>query len=473
MKLAALHPGIDAPQIHDARIFRLLSNTAVAPVSMARDAVNKARELKGLSSEDVAALLCCQDRDTIDDLFAAANEIKQAIYGKRLVLFAPLYISNLCSNDCLYCAFAARNKAIKRKALSQEEIAEQVRALIRSGQKRVLLVAGEAHHEKGLDYILRSIETVYKTREGHGEIRRLNVNIAPVDTNEFRLLKQSGIGTYQLFQETYHRATYARMHPSGPKADYDFRISALDRAFEAGIDDVGMGVLFGLFDFRYEVLALLEHIRHMEQRFGVGCHTISIPRLEPADGAKVAQEPPYPVSDLDFKKIVAVLRLAVPYTGLILSTRESEKIRCETIRLGISQISAGSRTAPGAYTSHPDENSSGSQFQLGDHRSLNEVIVDVAGSGHIPSFCTACYRLGRTGGDFMELAKPGLIKNFCLPNALLTFKEYLEDYADPATRELGQRALTENLLDIPSETRRNEVRKRLEQIEAGARDLFF
>jgi len=317
---------------------------------------------------------------------------------------------------------------------------------------------------------LKAIETIYATRSGNGEIRRVNVNVAPLTLEEFRELKAARIGTYQLFQETYHRATYAAVHRGGKKRDYDWRTSAFDRAMEAGIDDVGLGVLFGLYDWRFEILALLQHIRHLERRFGVGPHTISVPRIEPAVGSPLASNPPHAVSDRDFLKVVAILRLAVPYTGIIMSTRETPEIRRETFALGVSQISAGSRTNPGGYSDGSTE-AQGSQFQLGDHRSLDEVIRDVAAMGHIPSFCTACYRLGRTGGDFMELAKPGEIKDHCAPNALSTFMEYLEDYASLATRAAGEQLICRTLADM-DERQRGTAQRLLERVRGGKRDVF-
>jgi len=436
----------------------------------AREVIAKARELKGLDAPDVATLLQCDDPVVLEEMFHSAREVKESIYGSRIVLFSPLYISNLCQNDCQYCAFRVRSKDVQRRALNQEEIAEEVRHLVRTGHKRILLVAGEAYPQEGLDYIFKSIATVYGVREGKGEIRRVNANIAPLTVEEFRELKASKIGTYQLFQETYHLPTYKQMHLCGPKADYPWRLNGIGRAFEGGIDDVGIGVLFGLYDFRFEILALIQHIRHLEKVYGVGPHTISVPRLEPAEGSEIASTPPYHVSDENFKKIVAILRLAVPYTGIIMSTRETAKMRSETFALGVSQISAGSRTNPGGYT---EGERSGAQFQLGDHRSLDEVIFDLVRMGYLPSFCTGCYRLGRTGGDFMDLAKPGLIKQFCLPNGVLTFKEYLEDYAPPETRAAGLVLIEENLEDIPSAGRRSETRSRLVRIEQGDRDLYF
>lgn len=433
-----------------------------------RAVLAKARELKGLTASEMTALMGISDPELMGELFHAAREIKDQIYGSRLVLFSPLYISNLCHNDCAYCAFRARNREVKRRALTQEEIAREVQTLVEQGHKRVLLVAGESYPQEGFSYVLKSIRTIYAVKCGRGEIRRVNVNIAPLTLEEFRELKQTKIGTYQLFQETYHRETYARVHLAGKKRDYDWRLTALDRAMEAKIDDVGIGVLFGLYDWRFELLALMQHIRHLEQRFGVGPHTISVPRLEPAVGSDLAAHPPHAVSDVDFRKIVAILRLAVPYTGIILSTRENPNIRRETFALGVSQISAGSRTNPGGYAA--DDHGAG-QFELGDHRPLDEVVRDIASLGYVPSFCTACYRLGRTGMDFMDLAKPGEIKHHCQPNALSTFMEYLCDYASPETRQVGLGLIQETLAKM-EEKECQISQKLLRRVEAGERDVF-
>ena len=334
--------------------------------------------MKGLNLDDVAALTGISDPELLGELFVTANQVKETIYGKRLVLFAPLYISNLCSNECLYCAFRATNKGIVRNALTQEQIGNEVEILIKKGHKRILLVAGEAYPKQGFQYVLDSVRTIYSIKSKHGEIRRVNVNIAPLSEEEFKLLKAEGIGTYQLFQETYHRETYKKVHLGGKKRDYNWRIWALHRAMNAHIDDVGIGVLFGLFDYRYEILAMMQHIQELENTFGVGPHTISVPRLEPATGSNLAAHPPFPVSDIDFRKIVAILRLAVPYTGIIMSTRETAQMRRETFALGVSQISAGSRTNPGGYEHEQDEDNPSGQFSLGDHRPLDEVIRDVA-----------------------------------------------------------------------------------------------
>ncbi len=433
-----------------------------------REILAKSLAMKGLNADDVAALSSISDPDLVHELFDAARQVKDTIYGRRLVIFAPLYISNLCSNECLYCAFRARNKDVKRRSLSQKEIAREVHILIDQGHKRILLVAGEAYPRDGFSYILDAIKTIYATRHENGEIRRVNVNVAPLTGDEFRELKAAAIGTYQLFQETYHRETYAAMHVSGRKKDYDWRITAMDRAMEAGIDDLGIGVLFGLADWRFEVLALMQHIAHFEHKFGIGPHTISVPRLEPATGSLIAEQPPKPVSDFDFRKIVAILRLAVPYTGIIMSTRETPNLRRETFALGVSQISAGSRTNPGGYA---EDEYDASQFSLGDHRPLDEVIRDVASLGYIPSFCTGCYRLGRTGADFMDLAKPGEIKKHCDPNALSTFLEYLQDYASEDTRQVGEALINRALETMEAEPKQRSL-KLLEQIRAGKHDVF-
>ena len=434
-----------------------------------REILGRALELKGLPEADMAVLMGVSDPELLGEIFRAAKNVKESIYGNRLVLFAPLYISNLCDNECVYCAFRARNRELQRRALSQEEIAVEVKHLVEQGHKRILLVAGEAYPREGFEYVLDAIDTVYRTASGPGEIRRVNVNIAPLSTEEFRLLKARQIGTYQVFQETYHRDTYARVHVAGRKRDFDWRVNAPDRAMEAGIDDVGIGVLFGLFDWRFEALALVQHIRHLERRFGVGPHTLSVPRMEPATGSDVASHPPHPVSDVDFRKIVAILRLAVPYTGIIMSTREAAEIRRETFALGVSQISAGSRTNPGGYTD--DERLEAAQFCLGDHRPLDEVIRDVAALGYVPSFCTACYRLGRTGRDFMDLAKPGEIKEHCGPNALATFQEYLEDYGSPATRLAGQAAIAQSLAGLDPGLRAKAERM-IRMVKDGTRDVY-
>jgi 2-iminoacetate synthase len=388
-----------------------------------------------------------------------------------MVFFAPLYISNYCINNCVYCGYRKDNKEIMRCRLDLDELEKEVIALEDMGHKRLALEAGEDPKNCPLDYILEVIKTIYTVKEKMGSIRRVNVNIAATTVENYRKLKEAGIGTYILFQETYHRPTYHKIHPAGPKKDYDWHLTAMDRAMEGGIDDVGFGVLFGLYDYKFEVLGLLCDALHLEERFGVGCHTISVPRLRPATGVDLANFP-YLVSDKDFKKLIAVIRLAVPYTGMILSTRERAKFRDELISLGISQLSAGSCTGVGGY--HKEiENLSSGQFEVEDHRSPDEVLQSICLAGYLPSFCTACYRKGRTGDRFMLLAKTGQIQNVCQPNACLTFKEFLLDYASPETKEIGEKTIAEHLKEIPNPAVRQETEKRLKRLEQGERDLYF
>ena len=456
--------------INEVEIARILEENKMPDPKKVTAVLNKAKEMRGLNLADVAVLTNISDPMQLFELFESANHVKEKIYGKRLVIFAPLYISNLCANECSYCAFRAKNKELVRRALNQDEIKRETEILIRQGHKRVLVVAGESYSKVGFQYIIDSVASVYEAKVGNGEIRRVNVNIAPMDLDEFKILKQAKIGTFQLFQETYHHETYHKVHTGGKKADYDYRVTALHRAMEAHIDDVGIGVLFGLYNFRFELLALMQHIQELERVFGVGPHTISVPRLEPATGSDIASHPPFAVSDLDFRKIVAILRLAVPYTGIIMSTRETAHMRRDTFALGVSQISAGSRTNPGGYTDsiHEDD---GSQFCLGDHRSLDEVIRDVAEMGYIPSFCTGCYRLGRTGQDFMDRAKPGDIKNHCGPNAISTFMEYLMDYASYETRLIGEN-LIEDSINSMSGVARERAIILLEKVKKGQHDIY-
>jgi 2-iminoacetate synthase len=455
--------------IQDETIQNTLTQAQNPDVSKVEEILAHAREMKGIGPDEVAILSNVEDRELTHQIFETARELKEEIYGKRLVLFAPLYISNLCGNECLYCAFRAKNKAIHRRALTQEEIANETRILIDQGHKRVLLVAGESYPKEGFQYVLDSIRTVYETKHNHGEIRRVNVNVAPLTVEEFQQLKAAEIGTYQIFQETYHRETYAKVHVGGKKMDYDWRITAIDRAMQAGIDDVGIGVLFGLADWRYETLALMQHIKHLEDSFGVGPHTVSVPRLEPASGTALASHPPNPVSDNDFKKLIAILRLAVPYTGIILSTRESPAMRGESYALGVSQISAGSRTNPGGYAENEDYDAS--QFALGDHRPLDEVIRSISEMGYIPSFCTGCYRLGRTGADFMDLAKPGDIKMHCEPNALSTYQEYLNDYASDETRKTGNALINKVISEMHPDAAKR-AQHLVDRVRQGGHDVF-
>lgn len=459
---------MDTGFIDHKKIYDYLQNTKAPDLTEIREILTHAEQMKGISFEEAERLLMVEDRDHLEMLFETANKIKEEIYGKRLVLFAPLYVSNMCNNECLYCAFKRSNKIIPRRTLSQAEIKREVEALVSQGHKRVLLVSGEGLGKSALDYTIEAIDTIYSVKVGKGEIRRINVNIAALEVEDFKKLKDARIGTYQLFQETYNYNTYKKMHQAGPKSDYLYHLTAMDRAMEAGIDDVGVGILFGLEDYRFEIMALLQHIRHLEDRFGFGVHTISVPRIEPATGSDVSLRPPYNVDDLAFKKILAILRITVPYTGMILSTREDAKMRKEALSMGISQISAGSRTNPGGYS----DDKALEQFSLGDHRSLDEVIKDIASMGYIPSFCTGCYRLGRTGNDFMDLAKPGLIKHYCLPNAMTTFAEYLVNYGSAETQEEGWKLIKQMMKDVPGEDIQKKTLENLEKIKGGATDLY-
>jgi len=463
---------VRADFIDESGIESLIAKHRVADHKRVREVLAKARELKGITAEDVAILVAVEEPELRDELFATAQAVKQEIYGTRIVFFAPLYISNRCANECSYCAFRARNAELERRTLNQEEISAEVRALVDQGHKRVLVVAGESYPDrKGLQYVVEAIRTVYNTRSERGDIRRVNVNVAPLTVEQFRELKAADISVYQIFQETYHRATYARVHLAGPKRNYDWRLTAMDRAMEAGIRDVGIGPLFGLYDWRFEVLAMMQHIRHLEERYGCGAHTISVPRLEPAAGSEMASNPPHAVSDADFLKIIAILRLAVPSVGLVMSTRESAEIRRKSFQIGISQTSAGSRTDPGGYEEAAAGFTSG-QFLVGDQRPLDEVVREVAEMGFTPSFCTACYRLNRTGKDFMDLAKPGAIKYHCSPNALSSFVEYLENYASESTKATGKRHVLDQMATMNIGQLRR-VAPILARVRCGEKDVFI
>lgn len=466
--------------IDHQKIYEYLKNTVPPDRQELEEILARARKLKGIGFQQAQRLLMVEDDEHLDMILKTANFIKETIYGRRLVLFAPLYTSNLCNNECLYCAFRRGNTAIPRNTLTMEQVKTETENLVRDGHKRVLLVSGEGLGRQALEYSLQAIDTIYSVKVGTGSIRRININIAPLKVEDFKRLKEARIGTYQLFQEVYHYDTYKMMHPKGPKSNYINHLTAMDRAMEAGIDDVGVGILFGLYDYRFEVMAMLQHIRHLEDSFGIGPHTISVPRLEPASGSEVAARPPHAVPDKDFKKIVAILRITVPYTGLILSTRENTSMRREALSLGVSQISAGSKTNPGGYSDKEvadrvaePAGRAAEQFSLGDHRNLREVIYDIAQMGYIPSFCTGCYRLGRTGNDFMDLAKPGLIKHYCVPNALTSFKEYLVYYGDKRTRILGNKLIEKMLDDIPNEGLRRKTSQHLQRVENGELDLYL
>jgi 2-iminoacetate synthase len=428
--------------------------------------LRQAREKKGLELEEVGLLVNLKDPRLIEELFAVAHAIKDQIYGERLVFFAPLYVSDFCVNDCIYCNFHLKNKELKHTKLSLEEVEEEARVLIGMGHKRILLEFGEDPLHNSIDYVLKVMERIYSVKTDKGNIRRLNVNIAATTVENYRRLKEAHIGTYQLFQETYHRPTYEKVH-CGPKADYQRQITAHNRAFAGGLNDLGLGVLFGLYDWRFEVLALASHARYLDRTFGVGPHTISVPRFRPAPS--VDYEPAYRVADEDFLKLIAILRVSVPYTGMIITTRERPEIRKAAYQIGISQTSAGSVTVTGGYSHKYSQ----PQFEISDGRPLEAVIKDVLGHNLLPSFCTACYRIGRTGKDFMALSKPGQIQKFCRPNALLTFAEYLEDFAANSLYEKGRQVIDFYLKKIDNESLRQETERRLERIKEGERDLYF
>lgn len=449
-------------------IHQLLEDAKKVPPEEMGKILDKARLGQGLTHQEVAALLQLEDPQLLEEMFQIAGNIKKAIYGNRVVLFTPLYISDYCVNNCKYCGYRCSNK-FDRKKLSLEEIRAEVEAIEKMGHKRIALEAGEDPVNCSLDYILDAIKTIYSTTNHNGAIRRINVNIAATSVEAYRKLKEAEIGTYVLFQETYHQPTYEDMHPSGPKKDYLYHLTAFDRAMEAGIDDVGAGVLFGLYDPKFEVLGLLLHNEHLEKKFGVGFHTISVPRLRAAKGITLDNFP-HLVDDELFKKLVAIIRIAVPFTGIILSTRESPAMRKELLKYGASQISAGSCTGVGGYR---EQENNTSQFEVADHRSPLEVIKGLMADGYIPSFCTACYRQGRTGDRFMSLAKSGQIQNVCTPNALLTFWEYILDYGDKELWELGEKFIKEQVQTMEKEGVRELVLANMEKMKNGERDLFL
>lgn len=433
--------------------------------------LQKAGEMKGISHREAAVLLECELQEENKAIEKLAKQIKERFYGKRIVMFAPLYLSNYCVNGCVYCPYHSKNKHIVRKKLTQDEIRQEVIALQDMGHKRLALEAGEDPVNNPLEYILESIHTIYDMKHKNGAIRRVNVNIAATSVQNYKKLKDAGIGTYILFQETYNKEAYKELHPTGPKSDYNYHTEAMDRAMEAGIDDVGCGVLFGLDKYRYELIGLIMHAEHLEARFGVGPHTISVPRVCPADDIDPAEL--NAISDEIFQKIVAVIRIAVPYTGMIVSTRESKATREKVLDLGISQISGGSRTSVGGYAIEETEEENSAQFDVTDRRSLDEVVNWLLGLGYIPSFCTACYREGRTGDRFMKLLKSGQIVNCCQPNALMTLKEYLEDYASEETKQKGELVIRKQLQVITNPVVRKKAEQYIENIKEGKRDFRF
>jgi len=454
------------------KIEELLQSEQNPSESQIREIIAKSLEKNRLAPEETAALLNVSNPELKKLIRDGAHELKKTIYGNRIVLFAPLYVGNECINDCVYCGFRSSNKECIRATLSHEQLVQETQALESKGHKRLIMVYGE-HPKYSPDFIAQTVQTVYDTKYGKGEIRRVNINAAPLDIEGYRIVKSVGIGTYQIFQETYHQETYKTLHPRGPKSNFLWRLYGLDRAMKAGIDDLGIGALMGLYNWKFEVMGLLYHTIHLEETFGVGPHTISFPRIEPAVGTEFTQNPPYKVSDEDFKQLIAIIRLSVPYTGMILTAREEAELRNEAIRYGISQIDAGSSIGVGDYSAKDEESRKKSQFVLGDTRSLDDVIYELAQEGYIPSFCTSCYRAGRTGEHFMEFAIPGFVKRFCTPNALLTFAEYLYDYASKRTQQIGFELIDRELEKIEDEKMKQAVKSKLEQMKEGKRDLYF
>ena len=468
--------------IHDAEILETLryAEEHKHDIPLIDSILEKARPKKsgngvhcaGLSHREASVLLACDIPEKIEEMYQLAKEIKLAFYGNRIVMFAPLYLSNYCVNGCVYCPYHMKNKHIARVKLTQEDVRREVIALQDMGHKRLAIEAGEDPVNNPIEYILDCIKTIYSIQHKNGAIRRVNVNIAATTVENYRKLKDAGIGTYILFQETYHKESYLELHPTGPKHDYDYHTEAMDRAMEGGIDDVGIGVLFGLELYRYEFAGLLMHAEHLESAFGVGPHTISVPRIRHADDID-ADSFDNGINDDTFAKIVACIRIAVPYTGMIVSTRESKACREKVLHLGISQISGGSRTSVGGYVEPEEDDNKSEQFDVEDKRSLDDVVKWLMEMDYIPSFCTACYREGRTGDRFMSLCKKGQIQNCCLPNALMTLQEYLEDYASPETKAIGEKLIGKNIGTIPNDKVREIVEENLENIKDGKRDFRF
>jgi 2-iminoacetate synthase len=461
-----MKPFIDPEEIWD---FIKKANTAEAEV---RRIIAKSLNKERLNLQEVATLVQTTDPVLVDKIRKGARELKEKVYGNRIVLFAPLYVGNLCMNNCKYCGFRATNKNAERTTLTKQELIDNVKALEQNGQKRLILVYGE-HKTYSPDYIAETVKTVYGVKTGNGEIRRVNINAAPLEIEGFKTVKEAGIGTYQVFQETYHPGAYAKYHTGGKKKDYDYRLTSLDRAQEAGLDDVGIGALFGLYDWRFDVMALVRHVNHLEACYNVGPHTISFPRLTDAADFKVDER--YRVSDEEFTRIIAILRLAVPYTGMILTARESKKIRTEVLKYGCSQIDAGTKIEMGAYADEFKEKQdlNKEQFLINDERSLGEVIDELLDGDYLPSFCTACYRKGRTGEHFMEFSVPGFIKRFCTPNAILTLSEYIEDYGTNGVTEKGWQVIENNLSKLEDEKLVKNIREKIERIKQGERDLYY
>ena len=458
------------PFISGKEIESMLEN-AKPDKSRVREIIAKSLAKNRLTMQETAILVNATDPELVEEIKAGARKLKEQVYGKRIVLFAPLYVGNLCINNCEYCGFRAANKEQKRTTLTHPELIREVEMLEEMGQKRLILVYGE-HPKYSPEFIADTVRTVYNVKKGNGEIRRVNINAAPLDIDGFRTVLEAGIGTYQVFQETYHRGAYSIYHTGGVKKDYDWRISSLDRAQEAGIDDVGIGALFGLYDWRFEVLGLIRHVNHLEAVYQVGPHTISFPRLQKASNVKY--DPKWIVSDEDFTRMVAILRLAVPYTGLILTAREPAAIRDEVLQFGVSQIDGGTKIEMKAYSEkEKDQDLDAEQFEICDNRSLAEVMDELIENDYLPSFCTACYRTGRTGEHFMEFSVPGFIKRYCTPNAMLTMAEYLEDYAQNGTKEKGYKLIRNNLDQMNGDSFKKKLEERLEKVKQGERDLYF
>ncbi len=459
------------PFIDEDEIWGFIKNTKSSHEKV-RKIISKSLEKKRLTLEETAVLINANDKESIELIKKGALQLKETVYGNRIVLFAPLYIGNRCINNCTYCGFRTGNKDAKRQTLSKEEITNEVHALEDSGHKRLILVFGE-HSDYSANFIADAVNHVYTIKKGKGEIRRVNVNAAPLDIEGFRKVKEAGIGTYQVFQETYSQKAYSKYHLSGPKSDYINRVVSLDRAQEAGIDDVGIGALFGLYDWRFEVMGLVRHANHLEACYNVGPHTISFPRIKDASNLDIPNE--YLVSDSDFGRLVAILRLAVPYTGMILTARESPAVRKEVMKYGVSQIDGGTKIELGAYSKSKNEQQSleKEQFFIEDSRSLDQIIEELLDEGFLPSFCTACYRLGRTGENFMEISVPGFIHNFCTPNAMLTLSEYLRDYASDRVKEKGWKVIANNEHRIETDKQKGQLKEKIERIKNGESDLFF
>ena len=458
------------PFIDPEEIWDFINNTKSTPERV-REVIAKSLNKERLNLEETAVLINAKEPELIEEIKQGARLLKEKVYGKRIVLFAPLYVGNKCINNCEYCGFRTSNKSQKRSTLSREQLISEVEMLEDSGQKRLILVYGE-HPEYNAEFIADSVETVYKVKRGNGEIRRVNINAAPFDINGFKTVKESGIGTFQIFQETYHRGAYSMYHTGGVKKDYDWRLTALDRAQEAGIDDVGIGALFGLYDWKFDILGLVRHVNHFEAVYNVGPHTISFPRIKQASDVKLDLK--YQLSDTDFTTMVAILRLAVPYTGLILTAREPAAIREEVLAFGVSQIDGGTKIEMNGYSGRNHKQDLDSeQFEINDERSLGEVMNELIEKEYIPSFCTACYRTGRTGEHFMEFSMPGFIKKFCTPNAMLTLAEYLEDYGQNGAKEKGYALIEKNLKDLESNGIKAKLLERLERVKHGERDLYF